>query len=140
MLHIGEMKRWLIAGIVAGVVFFVIDALSLYFGAPLYGLNANLWKATGGTKYLSIFMVDLFFGIVFGYVYSMIRGHFHDAPVFKGMKFGVLLWVLAAMPAVLGAYLLIAIPDVIISMWFVVSLIESILAGIVIGIVYESMV
>ena len=132
------MKKYLRAGAAVFVILFVGDFL--VHGILLkraYQATASLWRPMPALRQLlwTMWVLYLVNALVLPYIYA--KGHeAGKGPVGQGLRFGGAIGLLMASGMSLGTYYMIAIPASMALVWFVTGLIEFVLAGIAIALIY----
>lgn len=139
-----DIKKGVVAGLLAGIAMVVADmavwGVTQGYLMPLYQASAALWKPMEPLSawlawYLSHLVAD---GILFGLVYSVLYdGIPGKNNLNRGLNYGVILWLVGIVPGMAITYLMMAVPTPIIASWLFGGLIDMLVMGAVLAIVYE---
>lgn len=132
-------KRWLIASAVAFVVFSVLEMiLHGVFLSGIYEQTASVWRPEAEMKGLVwlMWVGYALFSLVFARIYA--KGYEKDkGGLGQGLRYGLLIGLLVASVTSFGWYVVLPIPGRLAAAWFVGGLIESVIAGAAVGLVYK---
>ena len=101
----------------------------------LYHQTENLWRAHDQMMAYMPFNLVLM-GFIALWITFIFTQFYKDGGVANGLKFGFFIGILSAMQA-LGAYFYLPISCLLACSWFLAYAVESILGGIIIGIIYR---
>jgi hypothetical protein len=125
------MKRVILAVLAVFVVSqlldFVIHGLILM---KTYQETASLWRPMDEMKMGLMRLVGLVVATTFVVIYA---GLIHEKSVANGLKYGLIYGVGAGASMGLGTYSVMPIPGVLALVWFVGTVFESIVAGLLVG-------
>ncbi|HUF88688.1 MAG TPA: hypothetical protein VMR66_01765 [Gemmatimonadota bacterium] len=132
-------SRWLLSGIVAGVVLWLLEGAAslLYMDSMTLALEAHglAMAMTAEAVMLSV-VVSLIAGLTLMFFYAACRPRFGPGPRNAVIvAFG--LWVGGYLTSLLGYRMLGLFPDSLLLMWGVVGLVEMIVAALVGGWIYK---
>jgi hypothetical protein len=134
-----NVKRFLLAGIVASVLFLVLDmALGTaagFMGATFFdlpfeqppGIEAKI-------KFGLIF--ELINGFMLAAIYAVIHPGLPGRGWKKGISYGLIVWGLRVVMWAFSTYMMTAMPSILIAITVVTGLIEVLILGIVIAVIY----
>ncbi len=124
-----NVRKWIVAGLVAGVVMLVIDVATgaTLFSSPmeeaLKARNLDLAALEGAVP---VFLaMDLLYGLLTAFLYAVIRPHFGAGPK-TGLIAGLLVWAPAALNHVnFGAmgFLPASLSSMMLTVWLVALLV-----------------
>jgi hypothetical protein len=131
------MKKVILVGLLAGLVMFVIG-FGLEFGinAMLPSLkaqyeNPNLFRSWSDPLMSLIFIEPFILGIILALIYNKIKDSIKsETLVKKGIYFGLFYWLLA-IPGMIMSYSSFPISFLMVSVWTVNILIQSVFAGMI---------
>ncbi len=140
-----DIKKGVVAGFLAGIAMVIADMA--VWGAtqgyllPLYQASAAVWKPM---EPLSIWLAQMWAvtiadGILFGIVYSVLYNGIPGKNINKGLNYGVILWLVGNVPGMAVTYLMMAVPTPIVASWLFGGLIDVLVMGAVLAVVYERM-
>ncbi len=120
------------------VVVFVVLALIEYiintlFLASAYEATANLWRPMAEMKMWLFYIVYLFVAFFFTLIFS--KGYEGKGAV-EGLRYGFYVGMLMAVPMAYGSYAFMPIPYYLALQWFIYGLIEYIILGVVLALVW----
>jgi hypothetical protein len=131
--------RWIAASVVAAVAMTVMD--SILHGVLLKGIyvaTAALWRPEAEMlKLLPVGMLStLFLCLILVYIYH--RGYEGaGSGLAEGLRFGFWIGLFMGVPGCVWAYITVPIPLNLAVFWFVGSLVEFLVAGMLIGLIYK---
>ena len=132
-------KRWLFASLGTFAVIFILEMI--IHGILLEGIykqTASVWRPEADIQRLMwlMWLGYLIFAPFFALIY--IKGYEEGkSGVGQGIRYGVYMgFVLSAMQS-LGWYTVLPIPAVLAFYWFVAGMVESVAAGITVGVIYR---
>ncbi len=123
--------------IISQIVHTVSAALSMpYYQDPAYfPVWSRLMMPLAGPTPMEFFVyssaVAFLVGIIYGLSYVVMERSLPGKGITKGMYFGVMLFLLAGVPSMLGLYLLINLPPGLLSVW---SLVDGLLLYLIAGV------
>ncbi len=140
-----NLKKGVVAGFLAGIAMVIADML--VWGAtqgylmPLYTASAAVWKpmeplGTWLAWYLSLLVAE---GILFGLVYSALYDGLPGKNINRGLNYGVIIWLVGTVPGMAATYLMMAVPTPIVASWLFGGLLDVLVMGAVLAVVYERM-
>ena len=134
-----NVKRWLIGGVAAGVVMFLIEgAGSRLYSAAMTTAAAehSLTGVTGPNALVLSAFISLVAGFVLVFFYAAVRPRFGPG-LNTAVIVGVASWLGGYFLALLGFYMLGLYPTSMLLEWGALSLVEMILAALVGGWLYQ---
>lgn len=135
-----NMKRMGYASIAVFVVIFVIELI--VNGVLLDGIykqTASVWRPEADIeKMMWLFWVGyLIFAPVFVTIYA--KGYeVSKSNIGQGLRYGIYMGLLIAIPMNLGWYAVLPIPAVLSVYWMIAGMVEMITAGIVVSLIYRN--
>lgn len=132
-------KGFLLGGLAAGIAIFVVNMLFGMFWEFIFpGFNAMMLALPGMRAITDPVMVLYFLHpFVVGFAMSLFYQHFKAAlkgtRFHRGLKYGFMVWVLAAIPSIFMVYSSMNYPTNVVIMWATGPLLYYPLAGIVIA-------
>lgn len=141
-----DIKKGVVAGLLAGIAMVIADMA--VWGAtqgylmPLYQASAAVWKPMEPLSawLAQMWAVTIVDGIIFGIVYSLLyNGIPGKNNLNKGLNYGVILWLVGTVPGMGMTYFSMAVPTPIIASWLFGGLIDVLVMGAVLAVVYERM-
>lgn len=135
-----SMKRWVIAGVTAFVVTFVLDFIAHgRLLMPLYEQTASVWRSQEGTHQMMWLMTlgQLVFGLVFAWIYA--RGYEAGKPgLGQGLRYGFLIGLLFAISYIGIWYVVLPIPFALAAGWVASVFADCLAAGAAVGLIYRT--
>jgi hypothetical protein len=128
-----DKKFW--TGVVAVfVTLAVVEAIvNMVLLSSAYQATANLWRPMGEMKIWVFYVVYAFIAFFLTLIFS--KGY-EGKGITEGVRFGFYIGMLMAVPMAYGTYASMPIPYSLALQWFLYGLIEYIIAGIVLALVY----
>jgi len=135
-----QVKKTLIASVVVFVLFTVLDfVLHGILLRDLYAETAHLWRPAETLSGLAwiIWVVDALIAFLFVWLYG--KGWEAGKPwLGQGLRFGLVVGLLFSLPMGFSMYAIMPIPLSLGLGWFVGALVEFIIAGIAVAMVFRS--
>lgn len=134
-----NFKRWILASLVATIAVLLLE--SIYENAilgPLYAASAHLWRSRAemGTLMPLGFIGTLLSTFVLVYIYH--RGYEgRGSRALEGLRFGFIMGLFTAVPMSLWTYVMMPVPKALMLGWFAIGMMDMLLAGFLIGLIYE---
>jgi hypothetical protein len=132
-------KRWALASFAVFVVFVILDGIIHgVLLADLYRQTASLWRPEPEMEGLMwlMWVANLIFALVFVLIYT--KGYEPGkAGASQGVRYGLLIGLLVSVPQGLGWYAVLPIPGILAFDWFLAGMVESLVAGITVGLIYR---
>jgi peptidoglycan biosynthesis protein MviN/MurJ (putative lipid II flippase) len=126
-------KLWL--GVLA--VFVVIAAwetiVNMVLLSAAYHATASLWRPEAEMKIWLFYVIYLFVAFFFTLIFS--KGY-EEKGVVEGLRYGFYVGMMMAVPMAYGTYGSMPIPYSLALQWFIYGLIEYVLCGMVVALVY----
>ncbi|MBU0979235.1 MAG: hypothetical protein KJ709_00380 [Nanoarchaeota archaeon] len=124
-------KKTLIAGLVAGLVYFLITLLFSIVGMPY--MQESFFRLHGILWYVLKLPFDLLIGILFAIVYGYIRNSIPGKYWNRGFTYGFFVFFLAEIPMLAFLSLTFTLPGILLLIWTVGSFIARLLMGFVLA-------
>jgi hypothetical protein len=134
-------KRLIVAGIVASVLFLVLDAVlgmaGGFIGAQVFGLPFE--QPPGIEAKMKFGLVfELINGFMLAVIYAVIHPSLPARGWKKGISYGLIVWGLRVVMWAFSTYMMTDMAPVSIAINVVTGLIEILILGIVIAVIYEA--
>jgi hypothetical protein len=133
-----NMKRLLVAGIVASVLFLVLDGLLGITGGLI---GQQVFGVTAGQPPQAKMMIGLIFELINGFMLALIYAVIHRGLPGqgwqKGISYGLIVWGLRVVMWAFSTYMLTDMSPVLIIITVVTGLIEVLILGVVIALIYR---
>lgn len=135
-----NVKRLLVAGIVASVLFLVLDmilgAAGGFIGAQLFGLPFEQPPGIEAKiKFGLIF--ELINGFMLALIYAVIQPALPSQGWKKGISYGLIVWGLRVVMWAFSTYMMTDMSSILIAITVVTGLIEVLILGVVIALIYR---
>lgn len=134
-----NVKRWLISSVAVFVVFsvvgYVVHGVLL---DDIYQQTALVWRSKSDMQSMMWLMSigTAIVALMFAFLYT--KGYERNKPgVWQGLRFGLYIWLLVSVGMAFGWYVVLPIPAALSIYWVISGLIQSLLAGVVVGLVYK---
>ena len=101
---------------------------------PEYQANARVWRPDMNSKMWIFHVVSLIGAFFFSFVFS--KG-FENEGLPEGIRYGTYIGIWLGAGKAYGTYAMIAIPYSLALQWFIYSVIEYVIAGIVLSLVFK---
>ena len=131
--------RIIVGGIVAGLILFAVGMVSGILTANTYMVTPLLWKPMAADWYAKIVVLDIIIGLILAGVYSKINKGLPYKGAKKGLKYGLIVWLVGTVPGMGMTYLTMAVPTILVVAWLLGNLAAYVLAGIAIALVFGKM-
>ena len=127
------------AGILAGIVLFVLSAVENWLSGGLYVSAAPaIWKNIMASNWwvYSVFY-HVIVGLLLTLVYSVFYRSLPDQGAWRGLQFGFWIWLVGTVPGLLMTLMSLAVPEELVIVWLVAGLFNYLLAGLLLGSLYQ---
>jgi hypothetical protein len=135
-----NVKRLLVAGIVASVLFLVLDAILGMAGgliaAQVFGVPFNQPPGIEA-KMMIGFVFELINGFMLAVIYAVIHPSLPGQGWKKGISYGLIVWGLRVVMWAFSTYMMTDMPPALIVITVVTGLIEVLILGVVIAVIYR---
>lgn len=129
------MKKIIIGGILAGLALFVVTFIFESLTADMYMMAPRgMFKEMNLTAFV---IYDLIIGLIFAYVYSIIKASVPKGGIQKGLIFGLIIWLIGSVPGIGISYVTMNIRNKLLLIWLFSALVQYAAAGIAIELVDE---
>lgn len=127
-------KVWLgfvVVFIVLEILMFLVDGLLM---ANTYNSIQGVWRPDMASKMWIFHVVNVFVAFFFSFIFS--KG-FENKGIIEGVRYGFYIGVWMSVPAAYATYAMIAIPGSMALQWLIYGIIEYIIAGIALSLVFK---
>ncbi len=130
-----NLKRLIPATLAVFITFQVTDFLihSLIL-ASSYAALQELWRPDMMSKMWIMTLTSLFMSFMF--VFIFIKGY-EKKGICEGFRFGIIIGLFMSVTAMLNQYVVYPVPFSMVIQWLIYGLIQFILAGIVVSLIYK---
>jgi hypothetical protein len=134
-----DLKKVIVAGVPAGVVLFVLASVmgAFTFQFALDWGITDILKPLGEEFFFKGFVFYMAIGFILSGAYNIFSRAMPLPGVNKGLKFGVILWILSMIPGMGIVFFTLALPDKLIASWLAMAFIEYVIACGLIGVIQE---
>ncbi|MGZ4886504.1 MAG: hypothetical protein ACXVJK_02135 [Candidatus Aminicenantales bacterium] len=130
-------KRFLVASLVIFVAVQAMEALiNGVFMKSAYDSLSSLWRPDMMSKMWVMYVIAVLVALLVTYIF--IKGR-EGKGVAEGVRFGILIWLFVSVPANHAMWVLLPIPYAMILRWTLFSLLEMLIAGILVAVIYRPM-
>jgi hypothetical protein len=135
-----NVGRLVIAGLVASILFLVLDAalgmLGGLIGARFFGLPSTQPEGIE-SKMVAGLVFELVNGFVLAVVYAILYTCLPGAGWVRGLSFGVLVWALRVVMWAFSTYMMTDMSPITISITVATGLLEMLIIGVVVALLYR---
>jgi len=130
-------KKFIITSIVVFVVYEILSWLIhglILMGA--YEATASVWRTMEdmNSKMWIMWIGNLIWSFLFVYIFT--KGYESKGPM-EGVRYGLLIGLFMAIPMSIGSYVSIPMPFSLAVYWFLLSIVQITICGIVAGLIYK---
>ena len=134
-------KRIIIAAIVFAIIAQVLHTvesmltMDFYMDPEYFGVWSKLLMPTAGPPPAEFFYASvissLIIALIYAVVYDVVKGSLPGKTfIKKGLQYGIILFMIVQIPGLLGMYLLVNLPTLLLVYWGISSLVISLIGGI----------
>jgi hypothetical protein len=135
-----KWSRFFVAGISASIISVVVNWGSWYYFQRLYDVSSGLWRASFMPSWVQgLIIVNILAGFLLtvGYVsFNNALGKKSETTM-KGLKYGLIIWLVKDGIAYSMTYALMYVSTSLILTWLAAGLLVNILAGLTIAKIYK---
>lgn len=140
-----DIKKIIIAGVDIFFISFLIGGGSYFLFGRIFELEpTNIWKWTPAQGFnmpaswwIILFVLNIVLAITFAFVYALIEKELPGNGIRKGLSFGIIVWMVGPIPALVTMYLMMNIANGALLYFTLQSLFEWLVYGSVISLVYK---
>jgi hypothetical protein len=128
-------KRFVVASVVVYVVLQAMDFVinSVFLKADNEALK-DLWRPDMASKAWIMYVTAVLVAFLFTYIF--IKGR-EGKGLAEGVRYGIVIWLFVFVPMMHGYYVMLPIPYIMIFRWLLFSLLEVLIAGIIVAAIYK---
>ncbi len=128
-------KRFFIASLVVFVVVQALDILinRVFMKADNESLK-HLWRPDMNSKIWIGVLAGVLISLLFVYIFTKGR---EGKGIAEGVRYGIVIWLFFAVPMNVSMYVMLPIPYPIVVRWLLFSLLEMLIAGILVAVIYK---
>jgi hypothetical protein len=128
-------KRFWVAGL---VTYAVVEAMDLLIN-EVFMKSANeslkgLWRPNMMSRMWVMYVVGVFMALLFTYIF--VKGR-EGKGIAEGVRYGIIIWLFASVPMNVSMWVLLPIPHIIVLRWMLFGLLEMLVAGILVAVIYK---
>ena len=128
-------KRFLVA---STVTYVVVQAMELVINNVLMK-SANeslmsLWRPNMMSRMWVMYAVGVLVALLFTYIF--VKGR-EGKGIAEGVRYGIIIWLFVSVPMSVSMWVLLPIPYIIILRWMLYGLLEMLIAGILVAVIYK---
>ena len=130
-----NVKRLLLAALAVFVTFQVTDFVihNLILSAE-YEASVELWRSDMMDLMWMMYIISIVLSLFFTYVF--VKGY-DGKGILEGVRYGLIFGVGFHVVSIMSQYVVYPIPETLMIKWFVFGLIQFLIAGIVVSLVYK---
>jgi hypothetical protein len=129
------MNKIIRAGLVAGVILFILSVLGLYatiwFFPGLAGQYFDPAFNSGDGRIMLYYVHPFVISIALSWFWSRFKGVLTGSFISRGVEFGVIYTLIATLPMMVLIYSAMSVSLAIVATWFVLALVQGTIAGLV---------
>jgi hypothetical protein len=129
------MKKIIIAGLVAGIVLLILSVLGLYITIWFFPSLAEQYFdpafANESGRYLLYFLHPFVIGLALSWFWARFKGVLKGSFITRGIEFGLIYGMVATFPMMWLIYSAMNVSLELVATWFVLALIQGLIAGLV---------
>ena len=128
-------KRFLVA---SAVTYVIVQAMELVINNVLMK-SANeslmsLWRPNMMSRMWVMYAVGVLVALLFTYIF--VKGS-EGKGITEGVRYGIIIWLFVSVPMSVSTWVLLPIPYIIIFRWMLYGLLEMLVAGILVAVIYK---
>jgi uncharacterized PurR-regulated membrane protein YhhQ (DUF165 family) len=128
-------KRFFVAGLVTYVV---VQAMDFVIN-EVFMKNANeslksLWRPNMMSRMWVLYVVGVLVALLFTYIF--VKGR-EGKGITEGVRYGIIIWLFVSVPMSVSMWVMLPIPYIIILRWMLFGLLEMLVAGILVAVIYK---
>lgn len=128
-------KRFFMAGLVTYAVVQAMDfILNEVFMKSANESLKSLWRPNMMSRIWVMYVVGVL--VTFLFIYIFIKGR-EGKGIAEGVRYGIIMWLFVSVPMNVSLWVLLPIRYVIILRWMLFGLLEMLIAGILVAVIYK---
>ena len=128
-------KRFLVA---SAVTYVVVQAMELVinnvFMKSANESLMNLWRPNMMSRMWVMYAVRVLVALLFTYIF--VKGR-EGKGTAEGVRYGIIIWLFVSVPMSVSMWVLLPIPYIIVLRWMLYGLLEMLVAGILVAVIYK---
>lgn len=141
-----NIKRALLAGVVTNFVSFLVGGGSYFLFGWVFDLEPSaIWKWTPAQGFdmpaewwIILFLLNIILAVIFAFIYALIEKGLPGKGIQKGLGFGMIVWIVGPIPALVTMYLMMNIATGALIYFTLQSLFEWLIYGAIISLIYKA--
>jgi len=129
------MKKIIIAGLVAGVVLLILSALGLYITIWLFPKIASQYFDPAfdvqSSRVMIYYLHPFVIALALSWFWSRFKGVLKGSFLTRGIEFGLIYMMVAIFPMMWLIYSAMSISLEMVATWFVLGLLQGVIAGLI---------
>ena len=129
------MKKIFISGLVAGIILLIVSEVVLHLTILLFPTLAVQYFDpafnTGSDKFVFYYFHPFIISFALGWFWARFKGVLKGSFITRGIEFGLLYASIAAFPMMWMIYAAMNVSLAIVATWFILALIQGVIAGLV---------
>jgi len=128
-------KRFFVAGFVTLVAVQAMDFIinEVFMKSANESLK-SLWRPDMMSKVWVMYVLGVILAFLFTYIF--IKGR-EGKGIAEGVRFGLIIWLFTIVPMNLSMWVMLPIPFIIVVRWTLFGLLEMLIAGILVAVIYR---
>lgn len=139
-----NITKVLLAGLAIFFVIFLVGGGSYFLFGQVFDLAPRtIWKWTPAQGFnmpaqwwLILFLLNIVLAVIFAFIYALIEKGLPGEGIQKGLGFGMIVWIVGPIPALVTMYLMMNIANGALVYFTLQSLFEWLVYGTVISLIY----
>lgn len=139
-----NIKKILFAGLAIFFISFIIGGGSYFLFGHVFELEpTNIWKWTPAqgfdmpaTWWMILFVFNIVLAVIFAFIFALIRNGLPGKGIQQGLVFGIIVWIVGPVPALITMYLMLDIADGALLYFTLQSFFEWLVYGSIISLIY----
>jgi uncharacterized PurR-regulated membrane protein YhhQ (DUF165 family) len=128
-------KRFFVASLVTYVVVQAMDFIinEVFMKGANESLK-SLWRPNMMSRMWVMYVVGVLVALLFAYIF--VKGR-EGKGIAEGVRYGIIIWLFVSVPMSVSMWVLLPIPSIIILRWMLFGLLEMLVAGILVAVIYK---
>lgn len=128
-------KRFWMASLVTYVVVQTLDLVTnAVFMKSANELLKGLWRPNMMSRMWVMYVVGAVVTLLFTYIF--VKGR-EGKGIAEGVRYGIIIWLFVSVPMNVSMWVLLPIPHIIVLRWMLIGLLEMLIAGILVAVIYK---
>ena len=129
------MKKIIVAGLVAGVVLLILSVLGLYITIWLFPNIASQYFDpafdTQSSRVMIYYLHPFVIALALSWFWSRFKDVLKGSFITRGIEFGLIYVIVATFPMMWLIYSAMSVSLLIVATWFVLALVQAVIAGLI---------